>query len=154
MPMHHQIKVALIICLLLAIVGCVPTTVKMYEGPALPPEETATIKGSWHYNVVSNTSIIILKADGKFAHITTDPIEVLPGEHEITVRIEHGNLATGWGWMTLPSQTLSFQAEAGRVYRVDGSFFKGHIWVVDETTGVEVAAHRPERPEPIEHKPF
>ena len=150
MPMHHQSKIALIIGLLLAIAGCA-TTKRMYEGPALPPEQTATIKWSVHYYVLSGSSTSIREVDGKDVPLGPGPIEVLPGEHEITCTVD---LAIGYGGVTSPPQNLYFQAEAGHVYRVDGSFMNGHIWIVDETTGVEVASHRWEVPKSIEHEPF
>ena len=162
MPTHHQIKIALIIGLLLAIAGCArPVTVRMYEGPELPPEEKAIIKESRHEHDSSTTEAYILKLDGEWLpnyRTTPGVVEVLPGDREITCWVTYASFWTAFGPIAGPPLSLTFQAEAGHVYRVDGDFHyvKSHLWIVDETTGVEVAAHRPEipRPESIEHKPF
>ena len=149
MPMHDQIKIVLIIGLLLVIAGCTTEPHRVYDGPALPPEQTAIIKITVHTFTPSAT--IILEVDGKDVRVGKDirsyDIAVLPGKHEITCTIE-------FFMQRLSPQTLTIQAEAGHVYRVDGSYNKGHLRIVDETTGVEVAADRPAYEEPIEHKPF
>ncbi len=152
MPLHHQIKIALIICLLLAIAGCT-TTVKMYEGAELPPEQTATIKDSYHEYVFNSTFSTIFQVDRKDIEggVGNIEIEVLPGQREVTCAM--GSFI-GIIPVSRKPRTLTFQAEAGHVYRVDGSYYLNHLWIVDETTGVEVAGDKPEIPEPIEHEPL
>ena len=135
----------------------------MYEGAELPPEQTATIKTSYHRSIWPSTYSRILQIDGKVIKLHVEievEVEVLPGEHKITYMIisSHGADLSG-------PRTFTIQAEAGHVYRLDGDWGWvsldwrdniAHLWIMDETTGVEVAADRPERPEPepIEHKPF
>ena len=152
MPMPHQSKIALVICLLLAIAGCTIEPHRVYDGPALPPEQTAIIKPTVHR--FSPTHTYILEVDGKDFRVGKDvrsfDIAVLPGKHKITCTIIFDPFLH-----RLSARTFTIQAEAGHVYRVDGSYYLNHLWIVDETTGVEVAADRPEMPEPIEeHKPF
>jgi len=165
--LHHQTKIALIIGLLLAIAGC--TTVKMCEGAELPPEQMATLKESSHIHFSSSTHSEILQVDGKGikgrAYVRPNEIDVLPGEYEITFTIH--KLFMTLGYVGGKPRTFTIQVEAGHVYRLDGDIYWEHLdwpdyithfWIVDETTGVEVAADRPayEEPKPIEgpHKPF
>lgn len=150
--LHHKIKITLVIGLLLAIAGCI-TPVKMYEGADLPPEQTAIIKPTCP-KLFNPECASIVEVDGKDVPPNNLlPIAVLPGEHEIMCEVL---FSIGYKWLVSPARTLTFQADAGHVYRVDGIYHKNHLWIVDETTGVEVAAHRPayEEPKPIEHKPF
>ena len=163
MPTHHQIKIALIGCLVLAIAGCGTAKTRMYEGAELPPEQTATIKTSYHKGFWSSFYSRILQIDGKDIKVRSleVEVEVLPGKHKITYMITMADVASISG-----PRTFTIQVEAGHVYRLDGDFYWvsldwrdniAHLWIVDETTGVEVAAYRPERPEipePIEHEPF
>ena len=163
--MHHQSKTALVIGLLLVIAGCVtPQTVRLYEGPELPPDERAIIKESRHED--GPITVHILELDGEDV-LPLPPIhpsiEVLPGEYEITCRVHTSSLIVAMlsyglgGDVAGPSFKFTIQAEAGHVYRVDGDWDKGEIWIVDETTGIEVAADTwgPEDYYEVEpHKPF
>ena len=118
--------------------GC--TTMQSYEGSKLPPEKVALIKGS--FGLINLASII--EVDGKARGFTEESAEILPGEHAVKIQVR-----SGWGSILMPqyigNKTLSFQANAGHTYRVDGTIKKGDTfaWIVDEATNEVVAGEKP-----------
>lgn len=120
---------------LLLFAGC--TTMKSYEGPKLPPENVALIKGS----LGTIVQVTILEVDGKARGFTEEISEILPGEHTVKIHV-----SSGFGFLRIGNKkTLSFKAKAGHTYKAEGKIIKGNTfaWIVDETTNEVVAGERP-----------
>ena len=117
--------------------GC--TTKQAYEGSKLPRESVAVIKPTT--GAIDQT--IIVQVDGvagKTRVIAEEIFEVLPGDHTVVIRAISG-------WFPVYStreRTLSFNARAGHVYRVEGKVRDGKaiVWIEDETTNEVVAGER------------
>ncbi len=102
--------------------GCGTTAVKqMYPGPALPPEQTASLTAPF--------TVDIQKVDGEkfrgagfFTPVREFRLEFAPGPHQITARYSNPYEDSAPDhrpvWKTRPA-TLAFEAEAGRQYRLD-----------------------------------
>ena len=68
--------------LLLLLSACSKEADRLYSGPPLAPDQVASIKGTFHFLVVGAYGVNVLSVDGSGV---ADPVEVLPGEHKITV---------------------------------------------------------------------
>jgi hypothetical protein len=114
--------------------GCA-TTVRMYEGPELPPSQAAILK-AYSFTRLEDTDRFLTRQmvfteqpmliafDGEWTSKCArwDPtfapvldIQMLPGEHALQV---YQRTIVGTGMLKFPPQKLSFCAEAGRVYRL------------------------------------
>lgn len=124
----------LVFALLLLAAGC-GTLVQTYEGPKRPTSEVAVLKTN--VGELSFTTAWIDLVDGRDLVIAYSELEVLPGRRTVRVAIKAGFLGG--------SRTLSFDAVAGRSYRVRGLLARGgaHAWLEDERTGELVAGEKP-----------
>jgi len=115
--------------------GC--ATKQAYEGSPLPRESVAVIKPSTPGLV---NLAVILQVDGIKRGFFEEIAEVLPGDHTVLVQV-----STGFFPVTIHrTKTLSFNARAGHVYRVEGKVSGGKAiaWIEDETTNEVVAGER------------
>jgi hypothetical protein len=93
----------------LLLAGCAGPTfvVQQFKGPQRPPETIATLRvnagGSVRLVSLDDEPLDVPLADDARLHI-----EMLPGRHSLTVRAANADRA----------EPLSFEAEAGKVYRV------------------------------------
>ena len=143
----------LVLLLFAGLAACMP--VKSYPGPQLPQEQVATIRGAVNYYGLSWVSVAIDAVDGEKTLRRADEvnwgrIEILPGEHEVSASLWVSVLTP----VTLVNrgstpefQRLTFVAEAGARYIVDGSWGggpeKNAIWIVNERTKQIVAGNKP-----------
>jgi hypothetical protein len=122
-------------------------TLKAYQGESLPDNDSAIITEH------SYAPIYIEKVDDESFRFYHDSAKVLPGTHTLKVKfltpdpIEERGMRTSDGMIMHGHQkvTFSFQAEAGRVYKVD-ALLKGRkywIWVEDEINGKVVGGQKP-----------
>jgi hypothetical protein len=131
-----------VLTLLLAACAIGPAT---YRGPAETDENAAVVyvgQVSESYSVSYNSSWIqIIAVDGQ----STGParwVRVSPGEHSFRIR-HHDPYALFYG--NIARETVTFRAEPGGRYRIDGSYCCGFIlgqfavFVTDEATGQQIA---------------
>jgi len=133
--------------------GC--ATMKVYEGPELPPDSVATIKIKYNWSPFA-AQVGIATIDGKARRFMDLYFSVKPGEHTVHAEL---NVCSGGYYpspgmggisgspMTcdlLAKQNLVFQAEAGQTYIVHGDRSTRALWVMHEETGEVVAGERPE----------
>lgn len=117
--------------------GCASS--QAYEGEKLPPEKVALIKGSSH---IFGTAASITAIDGKDMRWTSGEIQALPGDHELDVHLMSGV----YMFYSYAKAKVSFTAEAGHVYRVEGKMRQGKltgVWVVDEADDSVVGGKKP-----------
>lgn len=101
----------------------------VYDGPRLPAERVA--------KVTTSDNAIITRIDGigkKHIAITADSIEVLPGKHDLEVNYR------SWKGSSGQPVILTFDAEAGHVYRVEATagYRQWSAKVIDIATGATV----------------
>ncbi|MDD5451707.1 MAG: hypothetical protein PHT49_07425 [Desulfovibrionales bacterium] len=115
--LKNYFEFVLSISLSLLVLGCAPTTYRLYEGPPRLPSEVAFLTGD------DNDEIILYKVDGQQLPAEHGPygrnflIELLPGKYSITVRWDSGLLYS-------EKIDLVFNAEAGQTYAVMGPLDK------------------------------
>lgn len=139
-----------LVLLLLLATGCGAT--QTYTGEKLLKEQVAliqrnTIQRLLYYVLTLNVADI----DGIKPSQFQTYYEVLPGEHTLSIRViwqTHlvaAPLVASKG-LNLANNTITFRAEAGRNYRLNGEegadklFF---VWLEDADTGSLVAGRRP-----------
>jgi hypothetical protein len=129
--------------------ACMP--VRTYPGPQLPRGEVATIRGAVNSYGLSWVIAAIDAVDGQKILRTADEvnwgrIEILPGAHEVSASL--------WVSIVTPVtlinrgstpefRRLSFIAEAGECYIVDGSWRGNALWIFNERTKQIVAGAKP-----------
>jgi hypothetical protein len=111
---------------------------QLYTGDRLPKEEVAIIKPNmegWFRNTW------ISEIDGKPVGITNKKVEVLPGIHTLRIKVKDSEFAQP---VYMGVDTISFEAEAGHVYRVEGKIkrVEAVTWVIDEETNAPVTKGR------------
>ncbi|MFH2012352.1 MAG: hypothetical protein ABIJ37_06615 [Pseudomonadota bacterium] len=130
--------VSSLIILFMVATGC--TTTQTYPGPQLSPEKLAKLEGTYNYYFICDVECVIAAVDGKGFYGT---VEMLPGKHAVTLYLTYSCYKgpTNYG----VSQTFSFVAEAGHVYKADGNWHGGdnQIWIIDKKTGKVVAGMKP-----------
>lgn len=144
----RRVSAILTILPILALLGCQagPPT---YHGPGATDGTAAVVvvgPVAESYSVSQNKSWIeIVAVDGD----STGPaqwVRVSPGEHQFKIR-HHDPYATFYG--NRAHEIVSFHAEPGGRYRIDGSYCCGFIlgqfevFVFDETTGAQIATLTP-----------
>jgi hypothetical protein len=158
-------KNANIILVLLTIFlsSCAASTVQVYQGEKLPDDKISLIDSPYTGNIllsaardavipgVSNETSFY-KVDDKECDGFT-PASVLPGSHILKVKVRRymnvpaGALIGGAIEKSTSSSAevdISFQAEAGHNYFVDGKIVNGSAvaWIIDDKTGHIVAGHK------------
>lgn len=120
--------------LLLLAAGCGGTT-QTYLGAKKPAHEVAVLKTN--VGELTFTTAWIDVVDGKDLIVAYSELEVLPGRRSVRVAIKAGIIGG--------NRTLSFDAIAGRAYRVRGLLARGgsYAWLEDESTGQIVAGEKP-----------
>src|SRR5262245_49265537 len=103
------------------IAGCATATyvVQQYPGPARPPETIATVR----VNGSDAIRVLTLDGDDVAAPLASDArlhLEVLPARHSLTAQSANERTAP-----------LSFEAQAGKVYRVADLSGSMRIFEVD-----------------------
>ena len=131
---RQRFSIFLIAVLLLS--GC--GTMQAYSGPQLPKEQVAVVKS----NILKHpfTTIVIAAVDGKSRSGARTNVEVLPGRHTLDLLV---NVTVWYVTVNYPA-SISFEAEAGKVYFVDAKIVNGQplVWVVDEQTNEVVAGEK------------
>ena len=109
--MYTTTRKLLIILIITIFCGC--GTIQVYTGDRLPKEEVAIIK----QNGARPYYIAIKEIDGKSVGSVFKDFEVLPGVHTLGINVMDSfpNL-----YRKEDMDTISFVAEIGHVYRVDG----------------------------------
>ena len=130
---------------------------QMYPGERLPQDQVAriernTIKYFSYYSVTIN----IAEVDGQTSSGEHTEFEVLPGEHTVGLRLlAYTKLllapVLASKQFTFTPGKLTFRAEAGRRYKVEGEEVADYqflLWVEDAETGSVVGGRKPEPPSP------
>ena len=128
---------------------------QMYPGERLPRDQVARIqKTTTNFYGVYAEHLNIVRVDG--VQSASDEIEVLPGEHTLRVGLSSTQPVLAFPIVALRKKviitppTLTFQAVAGREYRVDGKhvpdekYARWVIWVEDVETGTVVGGRKPD----------
>ncbi len=129
--------VILIILIITIFYGC--GTIQVYTGDRLPEEKVAIIK----QNGTRPYYIAIKEIDGKAVDSVFKKFEILPGVHTLRINVM-GSFPDFYNRKE-DIDTISFVAEAGRVYRVDGWLDeRGNAVtrVIDEETNTPVTLER------------
>ena len=134
--MYTTIRKLLIILIITIFCGC--GTIQVYTGDRLPKEKVAIIK----QNGARPYYIAIKEIDGKSVGSVFKDFEVLPGVHTLRINVmgSFPNL-----YRKEDMDTISFVAEIGHVYRVDGWLDergKAVTRVIDEETNTPVTLER------------
>ena len=128
-------------------------TVQTYPGEKLPQDRVARIdRSAIHRHFFYNVIINVAEVDGLEATSVQSEYEVLPGEHTlyVTCHLSYHLLVTpamaSKQFIITPGNKLTFRAEAGRRYKIQGEdvgelFF---IWLEGAETGSVVAGRKPE----------
>ena len=134
--MYTTTRRLLIILIITIFCGC--GTIQVYTGDRLPKEKVAIIK----QNGARPYYIAIKEIDGKSVGSVFKDFEVLPGVHTLRINVmgSFPNL-----YRKEDMDTISFVAEIGHVYRVDGWLDeRGNAVtrVIDEGTNTPVTLER------------
>ena len=125
--MRHTFVLFLIAITMLACGG--ESVLVMYDGERKAPEEVATIKTDNVYVMSIDT------LSRKYQAISEKHIEVLPGQHVISVNYK------SWKGRSKDPIELSFIAEKGHTYLVkaSGGYRTWTAWIIDLATDSVVA---------------
>ena len=132
---HWPIRLRLILAAAALLVSACGGVIQTYEGPKRAAQEVAILKTNVG-ELTFDTAWIDL-VDGKNLVIAYSEIAVLPGRRSVRIQLSSGMLKA--------SGTVSFEARAGRTYRVKGFIRRGtpYAWIEDEATGETVAGEKP-----------
>ena len=146
-------KLCILAVLLVLATSC--ATMQTYPGEKLPQDRVAridrsTIHRHFSYNVIINIAAV----DGVNATSVQTEYEVLPGEHTlyVTCHLSYHILVApamaGKRFGIVPGNILTFRAEAGRRYKMNGEDVGEvfYIWLEDVETGSVVSGKKPEPP--------
>jgi hypothetical protein len=86
---------------------------QLYDGPKLPPEKVAVIKGQTGF-LPGSTTISISSVDGKSFKPNVESVEVLPGRHVLGVHY-YWHLAGG----RYGDGHVTVEAHAGKTYELN-----------------------------------
>jgi len=138
--MKYKLVIIALITTLLSITGC--STTRTYTGEQKPLESISILKGAWNEYFITTVRGHIESVDGKDVS-GSDKVEVLPGQHEISVFLSNRNISGVT--FTSKRMNLSIITEPGHVYVVDGNWNSNNsqIWIQDETTGKIAAGDKP-----------
>lgn len=142
-------KRSLLLLMLLLVGGCAAQ--QTYTGERLPAEQVAriqrnTIKTHLYYTRTLN----VVSVDGMQPSSMATDFEVLPGQHTLSLRVLWQTqllaapIVASKGWQ-VNTNSLTFQAEAGRRYKLNGEEGSNNIyfvWLEDADTGSLVAGSR------------
>jgi hypothetical protein len=115
----------------LLVLGC--GTTQTYDGPKRSAQEVAILKTN--VGEIALDTVWAGRLEGKEIVLAYSELEVLPGLRLVQVNIKRGFITR--------SKTVSFEARAGRNYRVRGEFGSGSAWIEDESTGKIVGGEKP-----------
>jgi hypothetical protein len=122
MKMLSAISLVVLLCLLG--LGC--ATHRMYEGEARPKDQVAVIK---HPVGPSMAQVTIDNIDGRSHGGWYGDTDILPGRHKVAIVVQRGKV--------MATQSLSFDAQAGHVYRIEAAESL-MCSIFDEATGNNV----------------
>ncbi len=130
--MRNWLAMGAIIALLVG--AC--ATQEVYETPTVTPEGSAmlsTAEGSAMLN--------LLAVDGRSCRELGNSVELAPGMRTIDFRISKKLSPNPIPWTEVHEHMLSFEAEAGHAYTLEGAFDRSvvHVWIKDATSGDRVA---------------
>ena len=145
-----------ILTLLLAVVSVTAcqTTRQTYDGPARPANEIATLRPN---PTIARIAFVVESVDGAEVNAREDLVTMLRGERTLELVVTpipvsewrtipagpHGRLANELDRRERRWATVTFRAEAGRFYALDGARTADGViegaWVVDLADGSIVA---------------
>jgi len=150
-------RTCLLALVAVAIAGCQRQR-QMFDGPQRPANEVATLQPN---PVNARVAFVVTSVDGVKANAREDLVTMLPGERTLALTVTPTTVAQ---WRTIPAgafgrlandldrrerrfMTLTFDAEAGRVYGLDGARTMDGViegaWLVDLADGSIVAHATP-----------
>ncbi len=148
----NAIRILCVLAVLLVLTtSC--ATMQTYPGEKLPQDRVARIdRSAIHRHFSYNILINVAAVDGVNATSTQSKYEVLPGEHTlyVTCHLKYDlvvALAMGSKqFVIVPGNLLTFRAEAGREYKMNGEDVGElfYIWLEDVETGSVMAGRKPE----------
>ena len=137
--MHRNYLTVFLIVVLMAF-SC--ATSKMYDGPELPREKVAVLKGST--GGIFGNAAGIATVDGRSTGFNDMQVTVLPGKRTLDIEVIYCEGYPVQVCHEVPS-VLSFEAEAGHTYIAKGKIVSGvaNVWLEDAETGEVVAGYEP-----------
>jgi len=107
--------------LALILAGCISARHRLYEGPALPRDEVAIVKGSYPVRLYGVDGRKRPGSLREYGSILGDfRIELLPGTHTFTVGY------SGPEGFSLLNVTLELELEAGATYKITADVREGY----------------------------
>jgi len=133
--MHWRARARLMLAAGALLLSACGGMVQTYEGPKRAAHEIAILKTNVGELTFDTAWVDVV--DGRNLVVAYSEIAVLPGRRSVRVQLSSGILKA--------SGTVSFEAKAGRTYRVKGVIRRGvpHAWIEDEGTGETVAGEKP-----------
>lgn len=143
-------KNRLFIPVMLLIAACAPK--QTYTGERLPAEQVARIqRNTIKIHLYYTRTLNVASVDGLQPSALQTDYEVLPGQHVLAVKVFWTTklllapLVTAQNWQ-VNTNSLTFEAEAGHRYRLNGEEGPNkiyYVWLEDADTGSIVAGTRP-----------
>jgi hypothetical protein len=106
--MKTLVAISLLVMLCLLDLGC--ATHRMYDGEARPKDQVAVIE---HPTGPSGVQVTIENVDGRPHDGGHGDTDVLPGRHKVALKVLRGKM--------MAAQSVSFDARAGHVYRIEAA---------------------------------
>lgn len=118
----------------LLISGC-GGVVQTYEGSRRDAQEVAILKTN--VGALSFDTVWVDVVDGKNLVRAYSELQLSPGRHGLRVQLSSGILRT--------TRLITFDAEAGRIYRVQGVMARSgtYAWIEDDMSKEFVAGEKP-----------
>ncbi len=122
-------------CLLVTLALCAGCSHQTYEGDTKLSGETALINDSYTGSMRSDRAQILAVDGDNFGGARPEQVEVLPGEHSVSIYCWHGYLARDRHGLQGRVGSVDFNALAGHEYKVFCSTSKGRYirWITDLT---------------------
>lgn len=140
----------LFIPVMVLIAACAPK--QTYTGERLPPEQVARIQQYTNkIHLYYTRTLYVTSVDGLRPSFLQADYEVLPGQHVLAVKVSWQTtllaapFVAAQNWR-VNTNSLTFEAEAGHRYRLNGEEGPNkiyYVWLEDADTGSIVAGTRP-----------
>ena len=132
-------------CLLFSLALCAGCAHQSYEGDTKSTEETAVINDSYTGSMRSDRAQILAVDGDSFGGARPEQVDVLPGEHSVSIYCWHGFFARDRHGLQGRVGSVSFDAQAGHEYQVFCSTSNGRYvrWITDLATDEIVGGKKP-----------
>lgn len=122
---------------MIALLAGACATQEVYRNPTVTPDGSAVLSTTAQGPALVN----LLAVDGRSCRNLGNSVELAPGLRTIDFRISQKLSPNPIPWTEVHEHMLSFEAEAGHAYTLEGEFDRSivHVWIADAATGDRVA---------------